>query len=115
MRLAREFRTNRNIKYEFHFTKLNERKLPVFIDFVDEVIKRSAAVSFRAVAVKRAGLDTDRALEALFTHLLLRGVEEGHQSGRAPMPRSLEFWKDMEDRNLGKVPKPRVTATWSDL
>ena len=60
-------------------------------------MRPAAAVSFRAISTERAGLNVDRALEQLFTHLLLRGIEEEHRSGRAPLPRSVSFWKDAEN------------------
>jgi hypothetical protein len=35
--------------------------------------------------------------------LLVRGVEHEHQTGRGPLPRSLQVWKDLEEPGSDKL------------
>jgi hypothetical protein len=39
----------------------------------------------------------------MYYHLLLRGIEHEHQSGRAPLPRRLQVWFDSEEVSLDRL------------
>ena len=65
---------------------------------------RNHVFSFKAITVDRAGVKSvDAALQQLFFHLLIRGVEHEHQTGRAPLPRTLQLWKDLEEPGRDKL------------
>ena len=99
-----DFRLRRGIKYEFHFRNIKPQKLSIYRDFVDAVVRPAAAVSFRAIGIERAGLhDIDATLQVMFTQLLLLGIEKETETGRAPLPRRLEFWKDQDNRSQDRV------------
>jgi len=51
---------------------------------------------------KGTGNVTD-ALNRLVYHLLVKGIETEHQSGRAPLPRLLQVWKDAEEAGRDKL------------
>lgn len=100
----RRYREDNKIRHEFHFVDIKSRNADAYMGLVDQVIRPAAAVSFRAVAVERSGLgNLDAALQVMFAHLLVRGVQTEHDSGRTALPRALEFWKDREDANRDKL------------
>jgi hypothetical protein len=102
----RRFRETHNYRREFHFVDVKAKNIDIYKQLVDEVIHPAAAVSFRAVAVERAGLgnsNVDYALQTMFAHLLVRGVQKEQETGRTALPRGLEFWKDREDDNRDKL------------
>lgn len=39
----------------------------------------------------------------MFAHLIVRGIQVEHETGRSQLPRTLEFWKDREDDNRDKL------------
>lgn len=88
---------------ELHFKDIEKGSLGrymAFATFLHEEL--TSAVTFRAISVERSGLKVD-ALETLLYHLLVRGVEHEHASGRAPLPRRLQLWKDLEEPGRDKV------------
>lgn len=48
-----------------------------------------------------AGVDRD--LARLYYLLLVTGIEHDDQTARAPLPRTLSLWKDLEERNRDKI------------
>jgi Protein of unknown function (DUF3800) len=89
---------------EFHFKEVNYGNLAVYKRFSEWLVERSSVVSFKAVSVERAGLKSvPQALETLFYHLIVRGVEREHSSGRAKLPRTVAIWKDLEETGSDKV------------
>lgn len=100
----RQFREDNAIRYEFHFVDIKQKNVDAYVRLVDEVIRPAAAVSFRAVAVERKGLgNIDAALQVMFAHLLVRGIQTENDTGRTRLPRTLEFWKDRDDPNRDKL------------
>jgi hypothetical protein len=83
---------------ELHFKEIKQNQLPFYRAVVDSLLAEAPTVSFTSVSVDRRGhRNTDEALRQLFLHLVLRSVEHFHASGRAPLPRSLDFLKDQEN------------------
>jgi hypothetical protein len=99
-----EFKDELKFEKEFHFQEINAGNLKVYLRLADWLAVKAAAVSFKAISVERAGLrSVPKALETLFYHLLIRGVEHEHASGRAPLPRGIDLWKDLEEVGSDKV------------
>lgn len=94
----------RNHDREFHFKKLRHADLPIYKELVDVCLKHGQAVSFKLVTVPRAGLgNVSQALTDLYYHLIVRGIEHEHETGRAPLPRKLQVWIDSEEAGLDRL------------
>lgn len=83
---------------EMHFKEIGKGNLDKYISLLGILIKNSSALSFKGLGVERAGLhNVDDTLNKLFYHMLIQGVKEENVSGRAVLPRNLQFRKDAED------------------
>lgn len=99
-----KWRESRGFHDELHFKTISESNLHHYRVFADELVTRNAVFSFKALTVERAGVKSvDDALREMFFHLLVRGVEHEHATGRAPLPRSLMLWKDREEIGRDKL------------
>lgn len=93
-----DFKTSLNFKREFHFKEISPNNLSVYMQLADWLAMKSAVLSFKSVGVERVGIKSvPDAIKTLFYHLLVRGVEHEHATGRAPLPRGIELWKDLEE------------------
>lgn len=89
---------------EFHFKEVTPNNLAAYMKLAEWLAAKSAVISFKAVSVERAGISSvPKALETLFYHLIVRGVEHEHESRRAPLPRGIEIWKDLEEAGSDKL------------
>jgi hypothetical protein len=85
---------------EFHFKDLDREVLGAYVEAVRLVLAQVPALSFKAITHPRRGLGRpDEALESMLYFLIKRGVEHEHSTGRAPLPRSVQLWKDLEDKS----------------
>ena len=92
------WRSQSGFESEFHFKDLRDNQFDYYREFVDLVTGSAATLSFKAISVPRRGIGrADTALEDLFHFLLLRGAEHENQTGRAPLPRTIQLWKDHDD------------------
>ncbi len=99
-----EIRERTGFHKEFHFKELDRESLPVYKEVVDVFWKHSSAVSFKLISVPRSGIGKVRdAFTDMYYHLLVRGVTHEHETGRAPLPRTLQVWIDSEETNLDKL------------
>lgn len=93
-----KFKKYHNITSEFHFKNINNGNLEVYMQFIDLLHAHSTTFSFKALFIKRKGLKhVEPALKQMFYHLLCLGVKHENETGRAPLPRSLNFDKDLEN------------------
>ena len=92
------WRRERGFEEELHFSKLSQRTLGLYQEVVELVLDSVAGISFKSVSVPRAGLaNVAEAIDQLFVELLLGGVRHEHATGRAPLPRRLTVYKDLEE------------------
>jgi hypothetical protein len=104
LRRVDEWRQTHSFSEEFHFKTITQAKLPHYKAFADFLVENAAVLSFKAMSVERAGIgDVDEALQQLYYHLLVRGVQHEHESGRAPLPRGVQLWKDLEEVGRDKL------------
>jgi len=104
MRTVEAWRKTREFTEEFHFNTISSAKLPHYLAFADLLVQNSTALSFKAVSVERVGIrKIEEALEQLYYLLLVRGVEHEHSTGRAPLPRGIQLWKDLEEPGKDKL------------
>jgi hypothetical protein len=89
---------------ELHFQSITEAKLPHYIELVDAILGKIAAISFKAISVPRRGIpNLQDALLKLAYHLIVRGVEHEHTTSRAPLPRGIQVCKDAEEIGQDKL------------
>jgi hypothetical protein len=99
--LVTKLKEDSGIENEFHFKSITEAKLSHYLELADLISANAAAVSFKAISVPRRGISNlHDALLKLAYHLIVRGVQHEHWSGRAPLPRGVQVCKDAEE--LGK-------------
>ncbi len=102
--LLEDWKTSRAIDYEFHFKAITEAKLPHYLELADLLAGSTAAVSFKVISVARRGIaNLHEALLTLTYHLIARGVEHEHSTGRALLPRGIQVCKDAEEPGQDKL------------
>lgn len=103
-RAINEKKQELNFKGEMHFKEINNGNLDTYIELLGAIVKNSAAVSFKGLAVERRGLkNIDDTLNKLFYHMTIQGITDENQSGRAVLPRNLQFRKDSEELSKDKL------------
>lgn len=103
-KLVDDWKKVRHFDGEFHFQSITEAKFPNYKDFADLVSANSALISFKAISVPRSGISNIHdALLKLTYHLLVRGIEHEHSTGRAVLPRGIQVFKDAEEIGQDKI------------
>jgi hypothetical protein len=103
-RLVENWKTTHAIGGELHFKSITEAKLPHYLELADLIAASSAMLSFKVVSVPRKGIsNVHDALLRLTSHLLVRGIEHEHSTGRATLPRGLSVCKDAEETGQDKI------------
>lgn len=98
------WRNTNDIKNEFHFRNINDKNLQTYKKLVEILIAHSSAVGFRAITVERAGIShVQDAFIKLYSQLILKGIEFENKSGRAKLPRYIQFIKDKEEDGFDKL------------
>jgi len=83
---------------ELHFKEIDRHNLDSYLGVADLILESAATISFTSISVERRGVSRiDEAIEELWFHLLVSGIEHHHDTGRAALPRSLSFTKDQEE------------------
>lgn len=99
-----QWRSERAFEAELHFKTLRRGELLLYKEFVDLVLSTAASISFKAISVSRHGISRiNEALDDLYQFLLLRGAEHEAGTGRAPLPRSIQLWKDLEEKGRDQI------------
>ncbi|WP_339144850.1 DUF3800 domain-containing protein [Pseudoalteromonas galatheae] len=99
-----KFKHEKNLNSEFHFKRIDKNNLQLHLEFLRLLKEHSSTFSFKALHVERKGIkNVDQALNQLFFNLLCLGVEHENSTGRAPLPRSLSFDKDMASEGPDKL------------
>jgi hypothetical protein len=99
-----KWRLRSGFEKEIHFKELDEEVEPYYREALELVLAEGASVSFKAVSVPREGVKrVDEASEELTYQLLRRGAEHEHKTGRAPLPRAVQVWKDQETKGADKL------------
>ncbi len=92
-----QWRAERRFESELHFSSLKRQKEPLYREALDVVISAAPSMSFKALKLPKKGVsDTSAALDTLFYHYIVKGVEHEHLTHRCSLPRQIRFWKDSE-------------------
>jgi len=98
------WKKERQIDYEFHFNELTKAKLPMFKEFFLKFITLFPEAGFKLIVVNNKGFrDKEKAITDLTCHLLIKGIEHEHSTGRAPLPRVLQVWVDEEEKGSDQL------------
>jgi Protein of unknown function (DUF3800) len=103
-RLVEDWKESHDIDNELHFQSISEAKLPHYRELADLIVANSATLSFKSISVPRKGTaNVHDTLIRLAGHLLVRGIEHEHSTGRATLPRGLLVCKDSEELGQDKI------------
>ena len=103
-RLVEELVKAAGFSEELHFKEITDQNLSFYRTVIDRVLNYSATISFTSIMIERRGhKNVDQALRDLYYHLVRRAIEHFHQTGRAPLPRSLSLIKDAENPGPDKL------------
>lgn len=102
--MVERWKKTHGLEDELHFKSITEAKLPHYKELADLICANSAMISFKVLSVPRRGIaNVHDALLRLTSHLLARGIEHEHTSGRAKLPRGLSVCKDAEEAGQDKI------------
>lgn len=100
----KEWKIANNINFEFHFTKMANNKLEIYKAFFAKFLSLFPEVGFKLIVVNNSGFpDTNSAITDLTYHLISKGVNHEHSSGRAPLPRVLTVYIDDEEIGSDRI------------
>lgn len=103
MKLMR-WRDASDFREELHFAEVDERSLPYYRQAIDILVENASALSLKYVALPKAGAGhVQEVVPKLIYHLVVRGISHEHESGRAPLPRNLQLWKDAEEAGYDRL------------
>lgn len=87
-----------SINKEFHFTEMSRNELPLYKEFVNEILSVSEMMSFVLVVAERTqGRKIDDLVFDLHYQLVHQGIQYETEARRITLPRQINFWKDKED------------------
>lgn len=99
-----EWKKRTNFKGELHFQSISNYNIGYYREVLEIVKYKSSAISFKALSLERRGIKSVAdAFTHLYYYLLVKGVEHEHSTGRAPLPRSIQLWKDAENPGSDKL------------
>jgi hypothetical protein len=103
-RAIADWRHRTRFESELHFVDINDQNEPLYQEAFEVVLENASSISFKALRAERRGIrDAEAAFDDLFYLMLVNGVRHEHDTGRSPLPKTLQFWKDQEDVNRDKL------------
>ena len=89
---------------EFHFASMNKNEVGIYKKLIDIFVDKGGTIRFKSISVERHGIkNIQTALNDLYYLLLTRGIDHEISTGRAPLPRILNVWKDLEEVGADKL------------
>jgi hypothetical protein len=89
---------------EFHFANMTRHELRIYQEMLQIFIREAPSYSFKIISVPARGIrNKQEALKQLFYHLLVKGIENENDTGRAALPRSIQIWKDAEEEGADRL------------
>jgi hypothetical protein len=104
------WRAQHGFTQEFHFSEVNNSNLPAYLALLDLLTERGNAISFKVLTLPRKGLtDIPGRLDDMLFQLIKRGIEHEDRTGRAPLPRVLQLFKDTEGEARDRISVANLT------
>jgi hypothetical protein len=98
------FKKEVNFTKEFHFSKMSRDDLPIYQTMIEMFLRESPAHSFKVISIPTKGIQNKQeSLRHLFYHLIVKGIENENETGRAVLPRVLHVWKDAEEEGADRL------------
>lgn len=99
-----DWKKERKIDFEFHFAELKNHRLELFKAFVLKFLSLHSSIGFKVIIVDRSGFkNINNAITDLTFHLINKGIEHEHETGRATLPRLLQVEIDNEEKGSDKL------------
>lgn len=100
----RNWKKSIGFKNELHFKDIGVGNLQLYMDLVDILSEHLTCFSFKSISTPRTGLkQMNKAIEDLLLHLVVRGIDREHETGRAVLPRTLHVLKDLEEEGADRL------------
>ncbi len=100
----KEWKSKHNVNFEFHFTEASKSKVPLYVEFFSLFLSKFPEVGFKLIVASNKGLsDKSKAITDLTYHLVSKGIDHEHSSGRAPLPRVLNVWLDEDEKGSDQI------------
>lgn len=101
---SNELKRKRRFTGEFHFSEIKKDEVPIYKDLIDIFVSKGGAISFKSISLERRGIKNAQvAFDDLYFHLLTKGIDHEVSTGRAPLPRILNVWKDLDEPGADKL------------
>jgi hypothetical protein len=98
------WRQEKGFTHELHFSRVSNGNLHRYMEILGLLVARGNSISFKVLTVPRRGnADADAAIDDLLFNVISRGIRHEDQTGRAPLPRSLQVWKDAGEEGRDMV------------
>lgn len=98
-----ELKRMRGFSGEFHFSEMKKHEVGIYKELINIFLVKAGPISFKFISVPKHGLKVQTALADLYYLLLKQGIDHEDSTGRAPLPRTLEVWKDLEEVGADKL------------
>jgi hypothetical protein len=99
-----DWRSTKRFESELHFSELKSQKLILYREALDVALSAAPSMAFKALKLSNLGLsNVTAALDNLFYHYIVKGVEHEHNTMRCPLPRQVRFWKDQEQPGIDSL------------
>jgi hypothetical protein len=93
-----EWTKQKNINFEFHFTKCSRHRLQAYKDFFRKFLSLNPTIGFKVIMVQNTGFQNiSIPITDLTYHLISKGILHENETKRAPLPRTLQVWIDDEE------------------
>jgi hypothetical protein len=89
---------------------MKREEVRIYKELIDLFLTRGGPISFKFISVLKHGIkNVQSALADLYYHLLTKGIDHENSTGRAPLPRILQAWKDLEEPGADKLLMANLT------
>jgi len=104
-----DWRRDTGFKPELHFNEVSRGNLYRYMDVLNILVARGNSISFKVLSVPRRGnADASSVFDDLLFNVISRGIKHENDTGRAPLPRYLQVWKDAEEEGRDRVAVARL-------
>lgn len=88
---------------EFHFSSISENKEHIYLKLIDLLYAYSTSLCFKYCYIQNEGVNFAVAQKAMMYHLIIDGIKHENETGRAPLPRSIQIVKDAESKGSDQL------------
>jgi hypothetical protein len=83
---------------------MTRNEVRTYQEMLQIFLREAPSYSFKIISVPARGIkNKQEALKQLFYHLIVKGIVNENETGRAVLPRSLQIWKDAEEEGADRL------------